>query len=532
MNTTTTTNPQEERHKQAIALLRVSTDAQDVARQRTDVKKVQSKFDINVNSATELHGVSGTATLNHTQVQQILTDLARPDIDGLIVSSLDRLFRPKRYGHFAILDTFVDTGKVIWSAKEGFVDPSTDEGFDLCVYAGGKAGAEWRELIRRSRDGKMDNAKTGGINTGPQGMPYGFRHEFANKRTGDRAHMIVCEPEAEIIRRIFQWALSGMACYKIAALLNHEGIPSPRAGQKHSRTGELCTGRWSRMPVRNLLRNPAYIGRFRYKGIEIPCPVIVDPGVFAAVQMQLTQNKLRRGGAKQKYLLRGLVFCRFCGKRLYSHSMSRKRAIYHCSNVDTRPPVKRICPAAAILKELLDPAVFEAVWNAITVPATLRGLVEMYFESLPPEPSRRDNLVAEVNRMKLLEARLRESVDDPAVDRKQAREKWLATKQQRILTEVELEQAGIVREMPKAHILQSLCNELLAHKPQGFDEQRGFIERFVSQVAYGDHEAVIQCRLPLDLNRENSGSDLCIHSINRMDKGALPISFILKAKVA
>src|SRR4051812_26531669 len=99
-----------------ISLLRVSTDKQDVARQRTDIERLRSRFGVEVVRTLELLGVPGTATLDDMQVRQVLDDLALPDVDGIGLSSLDRLFRPgKKYGQFAILDRFVDEGKKIWS---------------------------------------------------------------------------------------------------------------------------------------------------------------------------------------------------------------------------------------------------------------------------------------------------------------------------------------------------------------------------------------------------------------------------------
>ena len=46
-----------------IALLRVSTDAQDVARQHAELESMRAKFGITVGRVLELVGVSGTATL-------------------------------------------------------------------------------------------------------------------------------------------------------------------------------------------------------------------------------------------------------------------------------------------------------------------------------------------------------------------------------------------------------------------------------------------------------------------------------------
>ena len=53
-----------------------------------------------------LKGVSGTAVLTHEQVQQVLRDLQRPDVHGLITPAVDRLFRPKQGSDFSIANHF------------------------------------------------------------------------------------------------------------------------------------------------------------------------------------------------------------------------------------------------------------------------------------------------------------------------------------------------------------------------------------------------------------------------------------------
>src|SRR5262249_55781634 len=153
--------------KNIIELLRVSTDLQDVARQRTDLERLKKRFNLHAVRTLELHGVSGTATLDNKQVQQVLNDLANPDVAGLGLSSLDRLFRPgKRYGQFAILDRFVDEGKAMWTIREGEIDPATDEGYDKCIQAGGRAGAEWRDLRTRTMAGRREKLEAQKLDCG------------------------------------------------------------------------------------------------------------------------------------------------------------------------------------------------------------------------------------------------------------------------------------------------------------------------------------------------------------------------------
>ena len=58
-----------------ISLLRVSSDRQDVARQRGDMQLLQRRFGVTIARTLHLQGVSGTAVLDNKQIQQILRDL-------------------------------------------------------------------------------------------------------------------------------------------------------------------------------------------------------------------------------------------------------------------------------------------------------------------------------------------------------------------------------------------------------------------------------------------------------------------------
>ena len=139
----------------AIALLRVSTDVQDVARQRTDIERLRRKYDLGIIRTLELVGVSGTGVLDNAQHRQVLADL--PQVDGVAVSALDRLFRVKHFKDMGILDQFKDLRKAIWSVREGLVEPWTDEGYDKCFLAAGRGGSEVRELLRRSIETKRES---------------------------------------------------------------------------------------------------------------------------------------------------------------------------------------------------------------------------------------------------------------------------------------------------------------------------------------------------------------------------------------
>ena len=84
---------------------------------------------------------------------------------------------------------------------------------------------------------------------------------------GDKMHpteknkIVIDEEVAPIVRRIFDMALDGMSCRKIAATLNNEGVPTPATycGWKVGNPGPY-TGLWSSERISEMLQNETYIG--------------------------------------------------------------------------------------------------------------------------------------------------------------------------------------------------------------------------------------------------------------------------------
>src|SRR5215471_2387479 len=101
--------------RRAIAILRVSTDQQDVERQRRDVAAAARVHDLEITRTLELSDLSGTKMLDHAEVRRVLADLARPDIAGVVVSAIDRMVRPDMPGDMAIFDPFKRLHKLIWT---------------------------------------------------------------------------------------------------------------------------------------------------------------------------------------------------------------------------------------------------------------------------------------------------------------------------------------------------------------------------------------------------------------------------------
>ena len=151
---------------------------------------------------------------------------------------------------------------------------------------------------------------------------------------------LIIDPEAaEVVRRIFSMALSGIGAHKIARILNDEKVPSPTAyKQQHGIHYHIAAKNpnadlWSSPTVYQMLHNQLYVGdmvqgrhkKVSYKSektiwlpqsqwivVENTHEAIIDRGTFETVQMML-KERTRSGGKGTIHPLAKKVICGCCG---------------------------------------------------------------------------------------------------------------------------------------------------------------------------------------------------------------------------
>lgn len=182
---------------------------------------------------------------------------------------------------------------------------------------------------------------------------------FGYRRNNDG--VLEIEPdEAEIVKMIFSYYLSGMGGGKIANKLNEMGI---RTAQGHL---------WTSPRIKELLSNEKYIGNmllqkyYRNNHIEkkkmqnhgeLPMflveeahDAIIDLDTFEKVQKIIAERyeKSFHKGATNKYPLSGMIQCGCCGKnyqrRVYKHGIA-----WNCSTFTRRG--KKYCPTSKQIPE-------------------------------------------------------------------------------------------------------------------------------------------------------------------------------------
>ena len=342
---------------------------------------------------------------NHTIVGEYVDDgysgelLDRPDLDrlrdevrkgimdGVPVYCPDRLSR--NFAHLCLLkDEFAKYGvKIIYLNRPDRED--TPEERLLENVEGVVAEYEKAKILERTRRGKLHKAKSGILLGGR--ASYGYRYIPGERNKNSVGHYEILSREAEIVRLIFRLFVEELLSIRgIAKELTRRGI-APRRGK-----------RWRTSTISRILRNEIYIGityynkharvearrngnhgtykrakntstRLRPKDqwVRIDLPdelMIIDRKTFDHAQKQLAVNsKLSVRNTKYQYLLRGLARCGDCDSPLYGVPW-RGRLYYRCGNRDRTFPLPKECNASAVRAEILEPAVWDKVAEAIRNP--------------------------------------------------------------------------------------------------------------------------------------------------------------------
>jgi site-specific DNA recombinase len=326
-------------------------------------------------------GYSG-ARLDRPGLDRLRDAAETGTIDALWCLSPDRLARSYAY-QILILDELAS-----YQVPVRFTDaPPLDDpqGRLLVQIQGVIAEHERAKFIERGRRGKLYRAREGEVLSTK--VPYGYRR--VPRTAHGPAHVIVHEPEAAVVRRVFADFLAGVSLRHLAVALSKEGIASPEAKPV-----------WRLSSICRLLSNEAYAGRLywnrthtsydpalgrnrrtlrpRAEWIEIPIPAIIDPDILEAAQAQARDNSTYspRRTEPDTFLLRRLLRCAHCGVKLVCHRARRGQATtryYLCPHRDPwrAGGVEHRCPERRVRADELDTFVFDQIRQLLARPELL-----------------------------------------------------------------------------------------------------------------------------------------------------------------
>lgn len=285
-------------------------------------------------------GYSGT-NFDRPDFQRMLNDIEDEKVNMVITKDLSRLGRDYvRTGYY--IDFYFKDKDIRYIAINDNVDTLYDNN-DIAPFKN-----ILNEMYAKDTSRKVKTAVRQRLLKGmfiASHPPYGYKRNPYNKN-----HLIIDEEVVDVVRLIFNLALSNMGVATIAKELNRRGIPIPsvyKASKGYQCYQTLLDNRrakfndkdvetWSTATVGNILRNQMYVGDMvgnkrevknyrtgkqivHTKDEYIVIPNTHEPIIsredFEKVQM-LVANKHRPSKTNHENEFRGLLKCANCGRTM------------------------------------------------------------------------------------------------------------------------------------------------------------------------------------------------------------------------
>jgi site-specific DNA recombinase len=476
-------------------------------------------------------------------------------IETVLVYAPDRLSRNYAY-QVLLIEEFSRGGAETVFLKSAGGDSPEDR--LLVQFQGMIAEYERAQIAERSRRGKRHRAKAGCVNV-LSGAPYGYR--YVRKTETAEAYYAVIEPEAEVVREVFErYAHQLWSIGAIARQLNGRGVAT-RFGR----------GPWERSTLWGMLRNPAYQGLacfgkteaaprqritkpLRQKGgfstrsnahrdrdpqdwIAVPVPALVSAETFALAQERLVENqRFSARRTKAPTLLQGLLVCGHCGYGLYRTSTKTTRRqvqYYRCLGSDRYRHLRGpACSCRPIRQDYLDGLVWQEVVRLLNTPELVRAEVDRRIaESLSSDPvqQRKGHLERESKRLGAQLDKLLDAYQEDLIGLAELRRR--APELRRRQTAVEKELEGVALQALEHRRLVQLNASMEAFlaalqrsaKTLEVAERQKIVRLVIKQIIVNADTLTIEHSIPVSRGQESPPSTsylLCTRSNHPALRGA------------
>lgn len=478
-------------------------------------------------------GFSG-ATLQRPSLERLRDRVAEGALDIVYVHSPDRLARKYAY-QVLLLDELRKHGVTTIFLQGPAGQTAEDE---LLVQVQGMiAEYERAKILERSRRGKIHRARQGSVNV-LGGAPYGFI--YVRKSSDSPASYRVVLHEAKVVRRVFDGLVREQKSLgQIARDLNGEKITTPGGAVQ-----------WHRSTIRNIVTNPAYIGKAAFgktevadsgkplrprrgsagvprstktqrarppeEWIGINVPSIVSREVFEAAQDQLARNRqLSPRNGRGRHLLQGLTVCARCGYAFYGVTTRRSAAqggaiytYYRCMGSDPQRFIGgAICENRPVRAQQIEEHVWKSVAELLLNPRRLLGewSRRQKTDGTPIElRERRDDAARQLENYNRALPRLVDAYQVGAIDLQElkARSDGVRARLTRAQHDVDEAERALKQQGQLRAVIA--CVEDFAHRVQhrlddlSWDERQHVIRMLVAKVEVDENGATVVFRVPGD----------------------------------
>ncbi len=301
---------------------------------------------------TDWHSLSVWDSPPMKQIRNLIESKA---IHALIMQHPDRA--PDKPAHRLHLRALCDENNVEMLSKNGEF-PRGEAGEVLEFLDAWAKEKQVKRAQQGARDGTRDRARLKGLPASmvkPYGYQFRYRYWLEGSKQSKTPEALEPDPDTHwIICEIFQMAMQRKPIRQICKEMVAKEIPPPKGGKE-----------WHVGVVGTILRNPTYGGRYyalRYVAVEpknrsksdtygktsrklqpredwlyVDFPIEAPPITWEqweTLQGWLTQNKaFSPRSSKVNYLLRGLLYCGLCGRKIQGHSDNGVIPHYQCPRV-------------------------------------------------------------------------------------------------------------------------------------------------------------------------------------------------------
>lgn len=349
--------------KRVIGYIRVSTDNQDLERQRVLIRKYCENKGYSLLRIEEDYAISGTVS-NRNGLNSIL-NITNSVADMVVVSELSRLSRQDD-----IFETLTQIHTIIRNVDLVILD-EPDKVYEagktiilsdflmLAIKAYGAAD-ERKKIVSRMTTGKDSKVQAFPLMLTDSNIPTGFKAvPNPNYIKGATPKMLLVEDEErmQLVRDIFNYVANGLSLGKTAEKLNMLGYRTARNKPFYEQS------------VRTIINDSIYNGVRYWKGMKLELPVkFISDEIWNLAHKKVQENKNYSGEAQKHYNpLKGIIKCP-CGQTsMYGRTSSC--ITYRCLD-RIKMGIKSSCTNVGIKAETL----IYAVWKDVR----LRTLDETY----------------------------------------------------------------------------------------------------------------------------------------------------------
>ncbi|QCZ42413.1 recombinase family protein [Levilactobacillus brevis] len=366
------------KQKRAVAYVRVSTTEQaeqgySIDAQIQTIKQYCQRQNLDLVEVYADRGISGKSLNKRQQLQALLAGAQRDEFEMVVIWKNSRLARNVKL-LLEIVDTLQAHNIELYSISENFRIDTASGKLMLQVMAS-VSEFERNEISENVLLGMKKRARDGYTN-GNRVLGY----DNVKLEDGTKT-LSVNEDEARIVRFIFDAYLQRQGLRSIANVANHRGYQTKR-GNSFSTTA-----------IRDILRNPVYVGLVQYGKYEqwelkgrrgkMADPILVrgkHPAIISQATWDQVQTRLKAQSRTPKWnqqganSLTGLLRCPECGGPMAASNTTNtlkdgtKKRIRYYSCANFRNKGTTVCHANSIRADEAEALVSEKLMLVLCEP--------------------------------------------------------------------------------------------------------------------------------------------------------------------